>query len=514
RPKSEKILLQQVGVEIASRLRQSLHNQIFINLAKESQPQQVKRPWDYEVKVGSKDKEKLSSDTAIIAVFDRSDIGGRLLILGKPGSGKTTTMLDLAKELLERAQDPKEPIPVLFGLSSWASKPQSIPEWLVEELKSKYGVHADIGKKWLQEQKFLPLLDGLDEVKSDRQRACVEALNRWIAGDDEDYSSPGQFVVCSRIEEYEQLGTRLQMNGAICLTELSDRQIRVYLESVERSHLWNLIDNNETLRDLVRAPLFLSMIVFVDSKELQNLQESDDVQSLLIDLYIRRMLQRLESEREELKREKKRRLSKEKRKRLNQRIERLGSYSSRQMRLWLVWLAKQMEIEKQTEFLVEKMQPSWLRSKKLERSYRWQVPIIAGLGGGLIFGVNFWLIYTVIVGVIGVISVGVIGVITGQHPIGWLLESLMVGRILGLNAALIVGVIVGVIVGLRFGFNTCLKHFVLRQVLHANGFAPWSYARFLTSCSDCLLLQQVGGRFRFIHKTVQEHFAAMDFEKP
>ena len=71
RSKTEKILLQQVGAEIADRLRQSLHNQVFINLEKEDQAKQVKRPWDYEVKVGSHVNEKLSSDTTILEVFDR-----------------------------------------------------------------------------------------------------------------------------------------------------------------------------------------------------------------------------------------------------------------------------------------------------------------------------------------------------------------------------------------------------------------------------------------------------------
>ena len=67
---------------------------------------------------------------------------------------------------------------------------------------------------------------------------------------------------------------------------------------------------------------------------------------------------------------------------------------------------------------------------------------------------------------------------------------------------------------LKQGLESCIKHFVLRRLLYANGFAPWNYANFLISCSECLLLQQVGGRFRFIHETVQKHFAAMEFKKP
>ncbi|MFB2771622.1 hypothetical protein ACE1AT_20375 [Pelatocladus sp. BLCC-F211] len=45
RPKNERILLASVKEEVTARLRQSLHNAVLINLSKESQPQQVKRPY-------------------------------------------------------------------------------------------------------------------------------------------------------------------------------------------------------------------------------------------------------------------------------------------------------------------------------------------------------------------------------------------------------------------------------------------------------------------------------------
>jgi len=36
---------------------------------------------------------------------------------------------------------------------------------------------------------------------------------------------------------------------------------------------------------------------------------------------------------------------------------------------------------------------------------------------------------------------------------------------------------------------------------------PWNYARFLNFCTEKLLLQRVGGRYRFVHKLVQDYFA-------
>ncbi|MEP0999102.1 hypothetical protein NC974_13580 [Leptolyngbya sp. SLC-A1] len=59
----------------------------------------------------------------------------------------------------------------------------------------------------------------------------------------------------------------------------------------------------------------------------------------------------------------------------------------------------------------------------------------------------------------------------------------------------------------------CIQHLALRVALHNTGHIPWNYARFLNYCTERLLLQRVGGRYRFIHRLVQEHFAAMSLER-
>lgn len=620
RPRTEKLLLQQVGAEIYNRLRQLLHNQILINLEKEEQVDLVKRPWDYEVKVGDHHDEKLDSDITIQQVFDRSDIQSRLLILGQPGSGKTTTLLDLAKFLLNKAQDSNELIPVLVNLAAWDHPERSIPDWLAEELKAKYGLRSDTAKKLLQEQKLLPLLDGLDEVKSSHQQACVKALNQWINGD-AGYSVPSQLVVCSRIEEYEQIDIPLQLNGAIRLLELSEQQIEDYLGSIGRSHLLSLFSQAPVLKELGKIPLFLSMVVIADKLapgELQVLQGASNAQSLLMDIYVREMLKNAEP------------------------------YTPRQMKVWLIWLAQQLQRKSQPDFLIEKIHlflnfsvtnfkqytlrvtltfgiilwvsflpPCWwifieesileqifalivlaivawlvaesISSRKFHLidclSWSW-AEAIGALGGlimiGLIFGLALGVFFAVGLTLMAVVNgesenlryvllvflispfmgafvllmfglgLGVRIGLTGQEierkifvnqgvwnslklgfleiliyglsygvmfglvgklfnsPWGVLPDGLVGGLIFGL----FFGLLVGEIVALFGSLGGCLKHFILRWVLYNNGFIPWNYSRFLNRCTDCLLLQRVGGRFRFIHKIVQEHFAAMEFKRP
>ena len=69
----------------------------------------------------------LPEGTPATDVFDRLGSGRTLLIVGEPGSGKTIALLKLAADAIDRtASDVRQQIPVVFNLSSWARKPQSI----------------------------------------------------------------------------------------------------------------------------------------------------------------------------------------------------------------------------------------------------------------------------------------------------------------------------------------------------------------------------------------------------
>src|SRR5207244_4509616 len=124
----------------------------------------------------------------------------RLLILGDPGSGKTTTLLELARDLITRAKnDPRQPIPVVFHLSTW-TKDQSFVMWLAREIGNKYRISSEMGREWLVKNRLLLLLDGLNEVTPEHRAACVQAINEFGGKT----GCPG-IAVCSRLEEYTAL---------------------------------------------------------------------------------------------------------------------------------------------------------------------------------------------------------------------------------------------------------------------------------------------------------------------
>ncbi len=112
--------------------------------------------------------------------------------------------------------------------------------------------------------------------------------------------------------------------------------------------------------------------------------------------------------------------------------------------------------------------------------------------------------YAVIFGLMGGLTAGLI---LGLG--GWLINGLTFGLKIGVGTSLVGGLILG----LNRGGIACIQHFALRLILYFNGCIPWNYAKFLNYCTERLFLQRVGGRYRFIHKQLQDHFAQMPFDR-
>jgi len=110
---------------------------------------------------------------------------------------------------------------------------------------------------------------------------------------------------------------------------------------------------------------------------------------------------------------------------------------------------------------------------------------VFALLGGLIIGLPYG---------IGNLVVGAAW--TGVVP------GVMDGINMGLGGAVVIGLAGGLVPG-----AACIQHFTLRVVLSCFGLAPLRYAPFLNHATERMFLQRVGGRYRFIHDLLRDHFA-------
>ncbi len=172
-------------------------------------------------------------------------------------------------------------------------KKQAIADWLVVvDLHTKYQVSQQIGKAWIQEQKLLLLLDGLDEVDINQRTDCVTALNEFCR----EYGQT-EIVVCSRIHDYEALSTRLTFQAVIYLQPLSLEQIQEYLKNAgsELVAVIKALESDLKLQELAKSPLILSIISLADQgisiEELPS-RSNAELRENLFNAYIERMLKR------------------------------------------------------------------------------------------------------------------------------------------------------------------------------------------------------------------------------
>ncbi|PSB63301.1 hypothetical protein C7B61_13520, partial [filamentous cyanobacterium CCP1] len=110
------------------------------------------------------------SEKKTISVLDGIDLYARkepVLLVGQPGSGKSTALVRFLLKAVEQAlQDPQAPIPIFIELRRCTLQSGGIST-LIQETLERLGLEgADIKKLRFGNRPFLLLLDGLNELPS------------------------------------------------------------------------------------------------------------------------------------------------------------------------------------------------------------------------------------------------------------------------------------------------------------------------------------------------------------
>ena len=397
----------------------------LLALGRHVSTEMIDHPWHDVVDTAVYDTHTLDTYKNILDIFIESDRA--LLILGEPGAGKTTTLLELARELVAISeQDPSQPIPVVLNLSSWTEKREAITDWAVEELSNKYQIPRKTSRPWLENDNLLLLLDGLDEVPDKFREACVHRINEFRA----EQGLTG-LVVSSRSYEYEAIGTKLKLDGAVLLQSLTPDQVDSYLGTFgsRLASLRTAIQQDVILKEMAQSPLMLKVmsVAYENSEDINqdggvaapNLEPSQaepdktlaNYHEQLFETYVRRMLHQRDN----------------------------SPYTSTQTKKWLAWLAQRMTDHNQTIFLVEQMQPSWFVSRR----GRWFYLIGARLISGCFAGLAAWLMMLIGKQVDSKLSIEIIEQFEDLLPLPQAIEQLVPILLLTMSIGLVVAGIDG-----------------------------------------------------------------------
>lgn len=181
------------------------------------------------------DRLDLSGDLGSVAEVYRRIGSGRLVVLGRAGSGKSILTIRFLLDQLN-AREPHDRVPVLFSIGSWDPTAVALRDWLVDRLVRDHPYltrrtpnGSMLAAALVDADLVLPVLDGFDEIAEGLRSTALKVLNAT--------SLP--LVLTTRSDEFteavQEAGAPLIWAAGLELTDLTLKDLSDYLPLTARA---------------------------------------------------------------------------------------------------------------------------------------------------------------------------------------------------------------------------------------------------------------------------------------
>lgn len=187
----------------------------------------------------------------------------KLVVLGKPGAGKTTFL----KHIAVQCNDGKlqaSLVPIIISLKDFAAVEQrpSLLEYITEQFSIDGITDPRVAKQLLNQGKILLLMDGLDEVKETDSQRVLQAVNDFFT---QFYAN--HFIVTCRLASREYTFEEFK---EVEIADFDDLEIVSFAtkwfatkDPAKSKRFIQKLKENNAIRELTTNPLLLTLLCLI-----------------------------------------------------------------------------------------------------------------------------------------------------------------------------------------------------------------------------------------------------------
>ncbi len=219
-----------------------------------------------------------SSNKSVEGIEILKDNDDHLMVLGKPGAGKTTFFKYITIEIL-KGKLHKQKIPIFISLKEWSDSKNTILEFISKQFEDADVKDAmQFTSQHLRKGNCVVIMDGLDEVSFSTIAEAVQTIRLFTKR-----YNKNRFIISCRLAAYNRTFEKFTL---VEVADFNEDQIRTFIQNWFKKNpqkaqkCYDEINRNRSLLELATNPLLLTLLCWVFSNS-----EKERFPSSRADLY-------------------------------------------------------------------------------------------------------------------------------------------------------------------------------------------------------------------------------------